>query len=76
VRKEVFYTILTEFGIPVKLDGLIKMFLNEPVVKSVRYISCSEGSETRRYCFTIAFQLLFRIFHREGTRKSGRTGTE
>jgi hypothetical protein len=29
VRREVLYNILTEFGIPRKLAGLIKMYLNE-----------------------------------------------
>jgi hypothetical protein len=29
VRREVLYNILNEFGIPRKLDGLIKMCLNE-----------------------------------------------
>jgi hypothetical protein len=29
VRREVLYSILIEFGIPRKLDGLIKMCLNE-----------------------------------------------
>jgi hypothetical protein len=29
VRRELLYNILTEFGIPRKVDGLIKMCLNE-----------------------------------------------
>jgi purine nucleoside phosphorylase len=29
VRREILYNILTEFGVPMKLDRLIKMCLNE-----------------------------------------------
>jgi len=29
VRREVLYNILIDFGIPMKLERLIKMFLNE-----------------------------------------------
>jgi hypothetical protein len=35
VRREALYNILIEFGIPRKLEGLIKMCLNEPTVESV-----------------------------------------
>jgi purine nucleoside phosphorylase len=34
VRRKVLYNILIEFGIPMKLVRLIKMCLNETVVKS------------------------------------------
>jgi len=34
VREEVLYNILTEFCIPMKLVGLVKMCLNETKVKS------------------------------------------
>jgi hypothetical protein len=33
VRKEVLYNILIEFGVPMKLVGLIKMCLNETYSK-------------------------------------------
>jgi hypothetical protein len=33
VRREVLYTILIEFGIPMKLVRLIKMCLNETYIK-------------------------------------------
>jgi hypothetical protein len=35
VKREVFYNILLEFGVPKKLFRLIKMCLNEPIAKSV-----------------------------------------
>jgi hypothetical protein len=35
VRREVLYSILIEFGIPLKLVRLIKICLNETLVKSV-----------------------------------------
>jgi hypothetical protein len=37
VRREVLYNILTEFGIPRKLVGLIKMCLNE-TYSTVQYV--------------------------------------
>jgi hypothetical protein len=35
VRREVLYNILIEFGVPLKLVRLIKMYLNEHTVKFV-----------------------------------------
>jgi hypothetical protein len=37
--REVLYSILTEFGIPRKLDGLIKVYLNE-TYRTVRTGKC------------------------------------
>jgi len=34
VRREVLYNILIEFGIPMKLGRLIKIYLNEPIAES------------------------------------------
>jgi hypothetical protein len=35
VRREVLYNILIEFEIPMKLARLIKLYLNESIVKSM-----------------------------------------
>jgi hypothetical protein len=40
VRREVFYSILIEFGVPMKLVRLIKMWLKKPIVKSVYVYIC------------------------------------
>jgi hypothetical protein len=51
VRREVFYNILIESGVPMKLVRLIKMCLNETYSKvRIRFIAT-------------AFQLCFRICH-------------
>jgi hypothetical protein len=68
-RREVLYNTLIEFGIPRKLDGLIKMCLNETysTVHIGKNLSdkfpIQNGPETRRCFITIAFQLCFGICH-------------
>jgi hypothetical protein len=80
VRREVFYSILIEFGVPMKLVRLIKMCLNETYSKICigkhlpDKVSCAEWFKTRRCFIAIAFQLCFRICHEEGPERPG--GTE
>jgi hypothetical protein len=79
IQLEALYNILTEFEIPRKLVGLIKMFLNETystvhIGKNLsERFSYSELIETRRCFITIVFQLGFGLCHQEGPRKPGRT---
>jgi hypothetical protein len=40
VSREVFYNILIDFGIPVKLERLIKICLNEPIAESGNASTC------------------------------------
>jgi hypothetical protein len=64
VRRKVLYNILSEFKMPRKLVGLIRMCLNETYgTVQIGFVS-------------IAFQLCFGICHQEGPREPGRTETE
>jgi len=58
-----------------KLLRLIKVVETYNVVhigkKSIRWISCSEWSETRRCFIAIAFWLCFRIYHQEQMELNG-----
>jgi sorting nexin-29 len=47
VRREVVYNILIEFGVPMKLDRLIKMCLNETYSKVHVGDHLSDGSPTQ-----------------------------
>jgi len=70
VRREVFYNIVIEFGIPMKLVRLIKTCLSETysTVRVGKNLSemfpecCLKWFETRRYLIPIAFQLCFRVW--------------
>jgi len=64
VRREIWYNILTEFGVPVKLTRLIKMCLNETYNKVFIGKNVPDA------------QLCFRICHLEGPRKQGQIGIE
>jgi hypothetical protein len=67
VRREVLYHILIEFGVPMKLVRLIKMYLNETYSKVHIGKHLSDSfPKTRRCSITTAFQLYFRICHWEG----------
>ena len=66
VRREAFYNIIIEFGIPMKLVRLIRMCLNETYRRvQVGKHLCDTFSVTnvkkRRRFNAIAFQLYFRV---------------
>jgi hypothetical protein len=69
LKREVLYSILIEFGVPMKLVRLIKMCLNVTHSKVLigKHLSnmfpIQNGLKQRRCFIAIAFQLLFRIYH-------------
>jgi hypothetical protein len=68
VRREVLYSILIEFGVPMKLVRLIKMCLNQTYTRIGKRLSGTVPIpilDSKRWrCFiAIAFQLCFRICH-------------
>jgi hypothetical protein len=75
-----YFKIFSEFWVPMKLDTVIKMCLNETYSKVSSSKDLSDvfpiqNSLKTRSCFiAIAFQLCFRICHLEGPGKPG--GTE
>jgi hypothetical protein len=65
VRREVFYNILIEFGVPMKLVMLIKMCLNETYSKICigKHLSDNFPIQTSRCFIAISSKLYFRICH-------------
>jgi hypothetical protein len=69
VRREIMYNILMEFGIPMKLVRLIKMYLDEIysrvwVGKNLSDMFPIKMGLKKRRCFTTnCFQLYFRVCH-------------
>jgi hypothetical protein len=66
VKSELLYNILIEFGVPMKLFRLIKMFLNYTYSKihTGKHLSDSfpiQNGLTRRCSITTAFELRYRI---------------
>jgi hypothetical protein len=73
VRREILYDILVDFITPINLERLIicKMCLNDT------YSNIRIGKILFDVMLYRLFsQLWFRICHREGQRKSGRTGSQ
>jgi hypothetical protein len=64
-------SILTEFGIPMRLVRLLKHVSKKPVVKSAYQESFRSISETRRYFIAIVYELCFRICYQEGMEVNG-----
>jgi hypothetical protein len=77
--KKTYDSVLIEFGVPMKLIRLIKMFLNEMCgkVHIGRHLSDTfpypEWSKIRICFIAVAFQRCFRICHKEGPGKVGVT---
>jgi hypothetical protein len=74
VRREVLWSILIEFGVPMKLSKLVKMCSNETyskvcIGKNLSDFSYRKWSKIRRCFITTAFLLCFRICHWEGAGK-------
>jgi hypothetical protein len=67
VRREVLYNIPIQFGVPMKLVRLIKMFVTEmySIMRVGKNLTGSnfEWFETRRCSIAIYFQLCFRVRH-------------
>jgi hypothetical protein len=71
VRRTVLYSILMEFGVPMKLVWLIKMCLTETysevrIGKHLFEFSYPKWSKSRRCSMVTAFQLCLRVCHLEG----------
>jgi hypothetical protein len=76
----IVFSVLIEFGMPMKLVQIIKMCLNETcsevhVGKNMLFaFPVQNGPKQGDAFIAIAFELCFRICHQEGPRKSGRIG--
>jgi len=80
--REVLYSILTEFDIPLELVRLIKMTLNETfIILRIGYnmsgvFPVQNGLKEGAALSSLLFNLCYILLHQEGSRKSGRTGSE
>jgi hypothetical protein len=81
VRREALYNILTEFGLARKLNGLIKMCLNETysrvrIGKSLSVKFTIQNGLKQEHAFHHCISNLFGICYYEGPKEPGRTEIE